>query len=102
MVAPSEGAEHIKDEVARAVSLLKILTQNDPPEHPYGTVNPKALFKSKVYAVPLTTSAVVSSVPAGPVFGTIPPQRRIDLLISCRILYEPRHFVFDSFDARLV
>eukprot|EP00884_Botryococcus_braunii_P003410 jgi/Botrbrau1/1306/Bobra.0063s0023.1 len=47
MVAPSEGAEHIKDEVARAVSLLKILTQNDPPEHPYGTVNPKALFKSK-------------------------------------------------------
>lgn len=47
MVAPNDGAEHVKDEVSRAVALLQALTKNDPPEHPYGAVNPKALFKSK-------------------------------------------------------
>jgi hypothetical protein len=48
MVAPSEGAEHVKDEVARAVSLLSLLTAHDPPENPLGALNPKALFRSKV------------------------------------------------------
>lgn len=55
------GAEHLKDEVHRALDLLGSLTKPNPPQSPLGELNPKAIKHCRVCIFLVIDSFILTS-----------------------------------------